>query len=184
GTGLGLAMVHGIVSQSGGYIEVASQPDQGCTFAIYLPETAADDTQVRRAPPGTPAPGGSETVLLVEDDEAVRKLAKGILSKYGYIVLDAPDGPAALDIVQTYGHIDLLLTDVIMPGGLSGIQLARLLLKKRPLLKVLYISGYTDNMLDGEENAGPDAGFLQKPFTADSLTRKVRGVLDSQAAER
>ena len=179
GTGLGLAMVHGIVSQSGGQIEVASQPNQGCTFTIYLPETPEDDTQVRRAPLSTPAPVGSETILLVEDDEAVRKLAKGVLSKHGYIVLDAPDGPAALDIVQTYGHIDLLVTDVIMPGGLSGIQLVKLLLKKRPLLKVLYISGYTDNMMVDKDDGAIDTGFLQKPFTADSLTRQVRMVLDS-----
>ena len=180
GTGLGLATVYGIVKQSGGYIWVYSEPGHGTTVKVYLPRVPG----VAEAPAPSPAPaprevrGGHETVLLVEDAAPVRALARRSLEAHGYRVLDASDGPGALELSARHGApIDLLVTDVVMPG-MSGRELAERLAPVRPGMKVLYTSGYTDDAMvrQGVLNAG--VAFLQKPFVPDSLARKVREVLD------
>ena len=177
GTGLGLATVYGIVRQSGGFIWVYSEPGMGTTFKIYLPQVDA----VAEAGAATAAPGtsrrGSETVLLVEDAAAVRAVTHQALARQGYTVLDAPNGAEALRIAASHpGPIHLLLTDVVMPG-LSGRQLSDQLALLRPDTKVLYTSGYTDDAVVRHGVLESGIAYLQKPFTVDSLARKVREVL-------
>jgi two-component system cell cycle sensor histidine kinase/response regulator CckA len=178
GTGLGLSTVFGIVEQSGGHIALQSAPDRGTRFDVYLLRTEAPVARsVPAVRPVRPAQG-SETLLLVEDDEQVRFVAREILRADGYTVLDACNGSAALELsAQFSGTIALVITDIIMPG-MNGKQLAEQLLARRPELRVLYMSGYTDNVLDPSGSTLPDAAFLQKPITPASLVRVVREVLD------
>jgi len=182
GTGLGLSTVFGIVKQSGGHIWVYSEVGKGTTFKVCFPcctDVGEDSEKLR--PSQRPAPRGSETILLVEDDAQLRALARTILARQGYAVLDAATPAEALSISQQHGgKIDLLVTDVVMPQ-MSGRELARALLKSRPSTKVLYMSGYTDNAI--VHNGVLDAGlsFLQKPLTPDALTHKVRQVLDHRS---
>src|SRR6059058_3482897 len=178
GTGLGLATVYGIVKQAGGFIWVYSEPGQGTSFKIYLPEV--DATAERAGASTAPAdlPRGTETVLVAEDEAAVRAVTREVLERQGYVVLEAPHGAAALDIAaQHRGPIQLLVTDVVMPG-LSGRQLADRLARLRPDTKVLYVSGYTDDAVVRHGVLEAGIAYLQKPFTIDSLARKVREVLD------
>jgi nitrogen-specific signal transduction histidine kinase len=179
GTGLGLSTVYGIVKQSGGYVWVYSELGRGTTFKIYLPRVdAAPDTMLPAREPATVT--GTETILLAEDDDVLRPLARGLLEKLGYTVLDAADGAAALEAARRYGEpIHLLLTDVVMPG-VSGRELARELEKSRPETRVLYVSGYTDDAIVHHGMLEPGLSFLQKPFTPASLARKVREVLDTK----
>jgi PAS domain S-box-containing protein len=185
GTGLGLSTVYGIVKQSGGYIWVISEPDKGTTFKIYLPriaETTEPLAQVALPSEAAAAPG-TETILVVEDEPNLRYLARQFLEKQGYRVLEAADGAAALQIVVAHeGSIHLLLTDVIMPG-MNGRELAQRIVELRPQTKVLYMSGYTENVIG--RNGTLDAGIrlLQKPFTLRDLKTVVREVLDSTTAE-
>ncbi len=177
GTGLGLSTVYGIVKQSGGYVMVESEPGCGTTFIIYLPRVA-DAAESRSAAPVGQAPaGGSETVLLVEDEESVRQLVRETLQSKGYQVLDASNGESGLVAAARYeGTIDLVISDVVMPG-MGGRELVRRLLELRPTIKVLYLSGYTEDAVvsDGAEES--DNTFLQKPFTLQNLSRTVREVL-------
>jgi two-component system cell cycle sensor histidine kinase/response regulator CckA len=179
GTGLGLSTVYGIVKQSGGYIWVYSEPGKGTTFKVYLPRVAE---QVEAKPDAVEIPEagkGSETILLVEDEEAVRELASRILFAKGYSVVAAKSTKEAEQLSEKYGgKIHLLLTDIIMPGT-SGRELARRITARHPRTRVLYMSGYTDNVLaqGGVLEAG--LSFLQKPFTPGALVQKVRDVLDS-----
>jgi len=181
GTGLGLSTVYGIVKQSGGYIWVYSEPSRGTTFKIYLPRVAeaAEPAQVAvPAEPASPEPV-TETILLVEDEANLRYLARQFLEKQGYRVIEAADGAAAMQIAVAHdGMIHLLLTDVIMPG-MNGRELAQRISEIRPNTKVLYMSGYTENVIG--RNGTLDAGvrLLQKPFTLRDLKSKVREVLDS-----
>jgi CheY-like chemotaxis protein len=185
GTGLGLSTVYGIVKQSGGYIWVNSEPDKGTTFKIYLPRVAATIESLAQvaAPVESDAVRGTETILVVEDEPNLRYLARQYLEKQGYRILEAADGAAAMQIVVAHeGTIHLLLTDVIMPG-MNGRELAQRILELRPQTKVLYMSGYTENVIG--RNGTLDAGIrlLQKPFTLRDLKTIVREVLDSSTGE-
>jgi two-component system cell cycle sensor histidine kinase/response regulator CckA len=178
GTGLGLSMVYGVVKQSGGYIDVASSPGKGATFSIYLPRV---DQAAETEKHGTEQPAqlrGTETILLVEDEDTLRALARHLLEQYGYHVLEACDGNEALRISEeTSGNIDLLLTDVVMPG-ISGRVLADQLKPKRPEMKIVFMSGYTGQRVGEKDILEPGSLFLQKPFTRENLARKIREALD------
>jgi two-component system cell cycle sensor histidine kinase/response regulator CckA len=179
GSGLGLATVDGIVAQSGGRIRVASQPDQGTTFTILLPATAADRGSAN--PPVEPAtsPRGSETVLLVEDEEALRRLSRRVLAQFGYTVLEAPNGEEALHLAEAYhGPINLVLTDVVMPR-LSGRDLAERVRASHPEAKILFMSGYTDDAVVQHGVQTQSVALLRKPFTPYALAARIREVLDA-----
>jgi PAS domain S-box-containing protein len=177
GTGLGLSTVYGIVKQSGGNIWVYSEPGQGTTFKVYLPQVDEPLEELREEEIRE-IPRGSETVLVVEDEETVRKLAVRILKRQGYKVLEAEDGGKAFMLCEKYKEpIHLILTDVVMPG-MSGRKLAERLKEIHPEAKVLYMSGYTDNAILHHGVLEPGIQFLQKPFTVEGLSRKVREALD------
>ncbi len=183
GTGLGLATVFGVVQQSGGTIWVYSEPGKGTTFKVYFPIAAQSAPANPRV--ATPiergAPRGAETILLVEDEEGVRVLARTILRRLGYTVLEAPNGVEALALAEAHpGTIDLLLTDVVMPR-MSGRELVEHLLPLRPSLKVLFMSGYTDDAVVRHGILDASIAFLQKPITPEPLARKVREVLNGPA---
>jgi two-component system cell cycle sensor histidine kinase/response regulator CckA len=175
GTGLGLSTVYGIVKQSGGYVMVQSEIGQGTTFNIYLPQIEGVAEKLS-TPVARSAEGGTETILLVEDEESVRQLVRETLSSRGYHVLEAENGEAALDVAMREEKIDLVITDVIMPG-MGGRELVQHLAKSRPESKVLYLSGYTEDAIVSEGGMGNGTAFLQKPFTLQNLSRKVREVL-------
>ena len=175
GTGLGLSTVYGIVKQSGGYIWVYSEVGHGTTFKIYLPQVEGCPVETTRSAPTEFVSLGHETILLVEDDASLRALTDEMLRNLGYMVLTAANAAEALNIVQRLkGPLDLVISDVILPG-MNGGQLVTALRKMRPLMKVLFVSGYTDNVIHDALSAG--AAFLQKPICRDALARKVREVL-------
>jgi CheY-like chemotaxis protein len=180
GTGLGLATVYGIVQQSGGWVTVSSEPGHGACFRVYLP---AAGCPAERAPaPAQDADArdghGSETVLLVEYHPEVLRLTREILRQKGYRLLEACNGAEALTVAAGYaGPIDALVTDVVMPG-MNGPELAVRLLQKRPLVKVLFTSGYPAGALGTQGVLDPGMAYLPKPFTADQLTLKLRQVID------
>jgi signal transduction histidine kinase len=186
GTGLGLATVFGIVRQSGGTIWPYSEVGHGTTFKVYLPRVAEESRRVTRPMPVVNSSElfrGNETILLVEDDDSVRSLSRTILRRYGYNVIDVPNGGEALLVCERHAQpIHLLVTDVVMPR-MSGRELADRLAVVRPGLKVLYMSGYTDGAILHHGVLEPGTAFLQKPVTPEALGRKVRAVLDAPPPE-
>jgi len=178
GTGLGLSTVFGIVQQAGGFMSVESEPRAGSTFTVYWPRT--EDENAPMALSAVPPVGtGTETILLVEDDNNIRGLSARGLRRYGYTVLPARHAVDAAKVVEEHrGAIDLLLTDIVMPGA-NGQVLAEQLVKSISGLKVLYTSGYTDSVATLQAIRASSAAFLQKPYSSDSLARKVRSVLDA-----
>jgi CheY-like chemotaxis protein len=179
GTGLGLSTVYGIVKQSGGNIWIYSEPGRGTSFKVYLP---AAEGAVREAVPGPETThvraGGSETILLVEDDSAVRGLTRTILERAGYLVLEASSPSEAETVFGEHSDsIGLLVTDLVMPGS-NGQELFRRLAGRRASLKVLFMSGYSDDVVVRDGGLDPELPFIEKPFTAVGFARKVREALD------
>ena len=180
GTGLGLSTVYGIVKQSGGSIQVESEAGRGTAFRIYLPVAEGSTRRQQKAILGGSVAGGTETILIAEDEPDLRELARIFLAGYGYTVLEAASAEQAVQVSDTFtGPIDLLLTDVIMPG-MSGRQLAESILSKRPQTKIVYMTGYTDDMVVQHKVLEPGVKLLQKPFGKNDLALKVRSTLDGK----
>jgi PAS domain S-box-containing protein len=180
GTGLGLATVYGVVQQSGGYIWLYTEPGHGTSFKIYLPRVDAVETAAAADASLAGALDGSETVLVAEDEEAVRQIIEKALDAHGYRVLSARDGAEALERASVYaGQIDLLVTDVVMPD-MNGRELSRRLVETRPNLRTLYLSGYTDDAILHRGVLQQGVAFLQKPFSLRMLARKVREVIEAR----
>ncbi len=179
GSGLGLSMVHGFAKQSNGDVLVQSEVGAGSTFCIYLPRAdAAEDKALAAALPVAPSPGADETILLVEDEEDVRTMMARSLEKLGYKVLTAVTGPAGLQELERHGPVDLLLTDVLLPGGLNGQQLADQATASYPGLKVLFMSGYARDEIVDQGRLRTDVRLLSKPFSQSELGQRVRDILD------
>ena len=178
GTGLGLSTVWAIVQQCGGEIWVWSEPGQGTAFRIYLPRVVGQSGVPEESQNIAQSGAATETVLLVEDEDRVRRLVLGMLRRQGYTVLEAPDGQTALDLARLHSApVHVLLTDVVMPK-MNGHELAAQLTKLRPDIRVVYMSGYVDNPLVHKEITGSGAAFLQKPFTQEALVAKIRSALE------
>jgi CheY-like chemotaxis protein len=171
--------VYGIIKQSGGYIWVASEVGRGTTFRIYLPEFTGPAADLL-VPTVSPSPGGAETILIVEDEVAVRRMASRALASQGYAILEAENGAQALDLLaRAQAPVDLVLSDVVMPV-LNGRELSERLAADRPEIRVLFMSGYTDDDIIRRGLLRPGVPFLQKPFMPADLSRKVREVLDAR----
>ncbi len=182
GTGLGLSMIYGFATQSGGQVRIASQPGEGSTISISLPR---HQDEVREQPAGLaplPHPGGNETVLVVDDEPTVRMLITEVLQELGYATLEAADGAQGLRLLQAGARIDLLITDVGLPGGLNGRQMADAARRSRPELKVLFITGYAEHALVGRGQLEPGLHVLAKPFAMETLASKIRWLLGTDAA--
>lgn len=177
GTGLGLSQVYGFVRQSGGHIRIYSEPGEGTTVKLYLPRDTRTEVPVAD-PIASKADGGCETVLVVEDHEGLRDYSVGVLRDLGYRVLEAPDAHVGLELLQKQPEVDLLFTDVVLPG-LNGRELADQALKLRPDLKVLFTTGYTRNAIVHNGRLDDDVSLITKPFTFEGLASKVRKLLDS-----
>ncbi|HEY2596474.1 MAG TPA: ATP-binding protein, partial [Chloroflexota bacterium] len=180
GTGLGLSMVFGVVKQSGGHIKIYSEVGQGTTIRLYLPRSQQGEDALAPMQPAA-VQGGNETVLVVEDDEDVRETASSMLSELGYRVLEAPEASTALAIVEGGASIDLLFTDVVMPGPLASTELARLARHRISRLAVLFTSGYTENAIVHGGRLDPGVDLLAKPYTREALALKLRQVLQNRA---
>ncbi|HEY1795175.1 MAG TPA: CHASE3 domain-containing protein, partial [Stellaceae bacterium] len=182
GTGLGLPQVYGFVKQTGGHLKIYSEVGEGTTVKLYLPRSLGQET-VHVGPVAVPAITGKETVLLVDDDEIVRDTVAAMLEDFGFTVIQAPGGTEALTILEQGAAIDLLLTDVVMPGEISGRVLAERAAKVKPGLKVLFTSGYTENAIVHNGRLDPGVELLSKPYGRDQLAAKVRRILDRPTPE-
>jgi CheY-like chemotaxis protein len=180
GSGLGLSMVYGFVKQSGGHVKIYSEPGQGTTVKIYLPRTLAAEDALAPVAELAPPVGGTETILVAEDDEAVRTTVVEMLTDLGYRVLKAADAASALAVVESGVPIDVLFTDVVMPGLLRSPELARMARERLPNLAVLFTSGYTENSIVHGGRLDPGVELLGKPYTRESLARRIRQVLANQ----
>jgi len=185
GTGLGLATCHGIIKQSGGYIHVYTEEGHGTAFKVYLPTVAGTADEAKPAAEAGIVQTGSETVLLVEDEDRVREFAVRLLREAGYAVLEARNGTDALRVLQEQASrkIDIMVTDVIMPQ-MGGKELADQLRQLRPSTRILFVSGYTGDALDNSGVLQSGAAFLEKPFSAVRLTQKIREVLANGSSRR
>lgn len=183
GTGLGLSMAYGFVKQSGGHIKIYSEPGLGSTVKVYLPRAAQAETYAPTPAAGLAVSGGSETILVVEDDEGVRFTVVDILNELGYQVLKASDARSALVVLQSGMRIDLLFTDVVMPGPLTSTELARQATELMPGLAVLFTSGYTENAIVHGGRLDPGVHLLSKPYRREDLARKVRQMLGGRDGE-
>jgi CheY-like chemotaxis protein len=182
GTGLGLAMVYGFVKQLGGHITIYSEVGHGTTFNLYFPRADGATTQASARVPGATDPAARETILVVEDDERVRRLTITRLKQIGYQVLDADDGPKALEILAQGHAVDLVFTDLIMPGGMSGHEVAARARELRPGIKVLLTSGYAEELVRGDALNREPLKVLRKPYHQAELVAVLREVLATDAS--
>ena len=181
GTGLGLSMVYGFVKQSGGHMTVYSEEGHGTTMTLYLPrDTDLEGAQADGEVAAEDFVGGTETILVVDDNPNVREVSVGLLSDLGYAILEATDGPSALEVLNTDIHVDLLLTDIVMPGGMTGPDLAKEALRRRPDLRILYTSGFAQASVLRQSRTEAPGELLAKPYRKPDLARKVRRVLDRE----
>jgi CheY-like chemotaxis protein len=181
GTGLGLSQVYGFVRQSSGHLAIYSEVGEGTTVKIYLPRYYGEEDRAEESKrSGDSQSLGAETILVVEDDEALRLYTVEVLSDLGYSALAAANAAAALEIIGRSPDIDLLFTDIVMPGGMNGRQLADEAIRQKPMLKVLFTTGYTANAIVHHGRLDPDVELISKPFTYESLGRKIRTLLDAK----
>jgi len=183
GTGLGLSTVYGVVEQHKGWVEAANNPDHGANFTIYLPISMLNLKAPNQVEPRQKIPGGKETILLVEDDPVIHRLTRNFLQRHGYHVYEANTGEQALGVWREHANeIDLLLTDMVMPGDVSGRQLAVRLLSEEPSLKVIYTTGYSVDAMDSDHPMEEGLNFLAKPYSPEKLAQTIRRSLDSETA--
>jgi PAS domain S-box-containing protein len=180
GTGLGLSMIYGFVRQSGGQVRIYSEVGEGTTMCLYLPRHNEDESVLDNSDdvPGLPATGAGEVVLVIDDDPTVRMLVAEVLADLGYAVIEAPDGPAGLKVLDSDAPLDLLITDVGLPGGMNGRQVADAARVKRPDLKVLFITGYAENAVIGKQRLGTGMFVMTKPFQLDILAQRIREIIE------
>jgi CheY-like chemotaxis protein len=179
GTGLGLSMVYGFARQSGGQVRIYSELGQGTTMCLYLPRHAEDDSVDEEVEVSTSidATGGGEVVLVIDDDPTIRMLVGEVLAESSYAVIEAPDGPAGLKVLNSNARIDLLITDVGLPGGMNGRQVADAARVSRPNLKVLFITGYAENAVIGSSRLANGMFVMTKPFQMDVLAHRIREII-------
>jgi CheY-like chemotaxis protein len=186
GTGLGLSMIYGFARQSGGQVRIYSEVGQGTTMCLYLPRhsepvTVDDEDEL----PTTPeASGGGEVVLVIDDEPTIRMLIAELLAEAGYTVIEAPDGPAGMKMLESNARIDLLITDVGLPGGMNGRQVADLARVGRPNLKVLFITGYAENAVIGRSRLEDGMFVMTKPFQMDLLAHRIREIIEGSEGLR
>ncbi|MGY4288569.1 CheY-like chemotaxis protein [Bradyrhizobium sp. LM2.7] len=180
GSGLGLSMVYGFVKQSGGHIKIYSEEGHGTTIKLYLPP--GEGAPEAAIPAALPAEGGAETIFVVEDDNLVRNFVTAQLQSLGYRTVAAPDGRAALQLIEAGQAFDLLFTDVVIPGGMSGRELAEEVAKRRPGVRVLYTSGYTDNAIVHHGKLDDGVMLLTKPYRRNQLADMIRRALNGGGA--
>ena len=179
GTGLGLSMVHGFVRQSGGQVRVYSEVGNGTTMCLYLPRYVGELATETTTAPAIAELGAGETVLIIDDEPTVRMLMSDVLAEAGYAVLAAPDGPAAMLILESDRRIDLLITDVGLPGGMNGRQVADAARVRRPGMKVLFVTGFAENAAVGNGHLPPGMTVLTKPFQVSDLATRVSEIIES-----